>query len=105
MPDAATHGLRQVEHSLPAAWYYAPEHYGHELERIWYRNWIYVGRAESIDWRTRATASSRADSSSEAMWIPRAFLSSHERSHGQGSCTLCTHRLSRSAVPNIAAVT
>jgi Rieske 2Fe-2S family protein len=48
MPGEAIHDLRQVERSLPAAWYYAPDHHGQELERIWYRNWIYVARAESI---------------------------------------------------------
>lgn len=34
--------------SLPAAWYYDPAQYARELEAIWYRDWICVGRAEDI---------------------------------------------------------
>jgi Rieske 2Fe-2S family protein len=48
MDEVATDALRAIERSLPATWYYATEHHAHELERIWYRNWIYVGRAEAI---------------------------------------------------------
>jgi Rieske 2Fe-2S family protein len=34
--------------TLPAAWYYEPEQYRRELQSIWYRQWICLGRAE--DW-------------------------------------------------------
>jgi Rieske 2Fe-2S family protein len=41
-------GLKQLEHSLPSAWYFDPAQYALELERIWYRSWVYLGRADSI---------------------------------------------------------
>jgi Rieske 2Fe-2S family protein len=34
--------------SLPAAWYYDPAQYARELEAVWYRDWICVGRAEDL---------------------------------------------------------
>ena len=40
--------LPGVRPSLPASWYYDPEHYRRELENIWYRDWVCVGRAESL---------------------------------------------------------
>jgi len=41
-------GLKQLEHSLPSAWYYDPAQYALELERIWYRHWVYLCRADTI---------------------------------------------------------
>ena len=41
-------GLRQLEPSLPSSWYFDPAHYALELDRVWYRNWIYLCRTESI---------------------------------------------------------
>lgn len=41
-------GLRQLEHSLPSSWYFEPAQYALELERLWYRNWIYLCRADTI---------------------------------------------------------
>jgi len=41
-------GLRQLEHSLPSTWYFDSAHYALELERIWYRNWIYLCRADTL---------------------------------------------------------
>jgi len=40
--------LREIRRSLPANWYYDPAHYQRELESIWYRDWVCVGRAESV---------------------------------------------------------
>ena len=34
--------------TLPAAWYYDPAQYARELEAVWYRDWICVGREEEI---------------------------------------------------------
>jgi glycine betaine catabolism A len=39
---------RRIEPSLPAAWYFDPAQHQQELERIWYRHWVYVGRADAI---------------------------------------------------------
>ena len=41
-------GLTRLEASLPSRWYYEPAQYALELERIWYRNWIYLCRADSV---------------------------------------------------------
>jgi glycine betaine catabolism A len=41
-------GLRRLEHSLPSSWYFDPLQYALELERVWYRNWIYLCRADTI---------------------------------------------------------
>ena len=41
-------GLEKVEISLPGQAYWDPRVYENELTRVWYRNWIYVGRASSI---------------------------------------------------------
>jgi phenylpropionate dioxygenase-like ring-hydroxylating dioxygenase large terminal subunit len=40
--------LTRTEPSLPGTWYYDPAHYDRELEAIWYRDWICVGRASDI---------------------------------------------------------
>jgi len=40
--------LDRTTASLPAAWYYDPAQYALELEAIWYRDWVCVGRTE--DW-------------------------------------------------------
>ena len=41
-------GLRRLEHSLPSSWYFDPAQYHRELRDIWYRNWIYLCRADSV---------------------------------------------------------
>jgi len=40
--------LDRVRPTLPASWYYDPAHYARELEAIWYRDWLCVGRAEAL---------------------------------------------------------
>lgn len=42
------HTLNEVRKSLPASWYYDPQQYQRELNAIWYRDWICVGRRESL---------------------------------------------------------
>jgi Rieske 2Fe-2S family protein len=52
----ARKALERLEAGLPAAWYYAPEHYRRELDAFWYRGWIAACREEEIpaagDWVT-----------------------------------------------------
>ena len=40
--------LQKVRQSLPASWYYDPDHYQFELERIWYREWVCVGHVDAL---------------------------------------------------------
>jgi Rieske 2Fe-2S family protein len=39
---------------LPAETYFDPRHYERELQRIWYRNWIYVCRSSELSGRARS---------------------------------------------------
>ena len=50
-PDATDNrynGLQEHTKGLPADVYFDPRHYERELQRIWYRNWVYVGRSSDI---------------------------------------------------------
>ena len=40
--------LSRTEHSLPGSWYYDAVHYARELDAVWYRDWVCVGRLEEI---------------------------------------------------------
>ncbi len=42
------YALDEAESTLPMAWYYDRNHYELELERIWYRKWLYLCREESL---------------------------------------------------------
>jgi Rieske 2Fe-2S family protein len=42
------HTLREVKKTLPASWYYDPHQYERELNAIWYRDWVCVGRLNSL---------------------------------------------------------
>jgi glycine betaine catabolism A len=46
-------GLTEQTFGLPADAYFDPRHYERELQRIWYRNWVYVGRSSDVA-RSRA---------------------------------------------------
>jgi len=41
-------GLTSLQETLPASFYLDPAHHQRELNAIWYRHWVYVGRAESL---------------------------------------------------------
>jgi glycine betaine catabolism A len=41
-------GLTELTPGLPADAYFDPRHYERELQRIWYRNWVYVGRSSDV---------------------------------------------------------
>ena len=40
--------LQRTEPGLPSAWYFDPGQYRRELERIWYRDWVGVGRHDEL---------------------------------------------------------
>ena len=48
VPGVEYNGLKQVEETLPAEWYYDPAHHQIELQRIWQREWLYVCREEEL---------------------------------------------------------
>ena len=41
-------GLTELTEGLPAEAYFDPLRYERELQRIWYRNWVYVGRSGDV---------------------------------------------------------
>jgi len=41
-------GLKESQQSLPVSYYLDDAHYERELQAIWYRNWVYVCRADSL---------------------------------------------------------
>jgi phenylpropionate dioxygenase-like ring-hydroxylating dioxygenase large terminal subunit len=51
--DVGYNGLTEHTEGLPAEAYYDPQQYEAELRRIWYRNWVYVGRSGELE-RARA---------------------------------------------------
>jgi len=49
VPDPGYNGLTRTEPTLPSKAYYDRDHHERELRAIWYRNWIYLCRADAID--------------------------------------------------------
>jgi Rieske 2Fe-2S family protein len=47
--DLRYNGLTELAEGLAADAYFDPRHYGRELQRIWYRNWIYVCRSSELE--------------------------------------------------------
>jgi glycine betaine catabolism A len=41
-------GLTELTPGLPADAYFDPRQFERELQRIWYRNWVYVGRSSDV---------------------------------------------------------
>jgi Rieske 2Fe-2S family protein len=82
--------LERTVPSLPAAWYYDPAQYARELEAVWYRDWICVGRAEDLreagDYAVVALGNESLVLARDREGAPRAF---HNTCRHRGS-TLCT---------------
>ena len=47
-PSADRPLLRQLEPTLPSAWYYDAAHHRRELDVFWSHHWLYACRAEEI---------------------------------------------------------
>ncbi|MFP6772632.1 MAG: aromatic ring-hydroxylating dioxygenase subunit alpha [Alphaproteobacteria bacterium] len=41
-------GLKQVAPSLPAAWYFDPEHFKTEMRAVWSKHWLYLCRSAAL---------------------------------------------------------
>jgi glycine betaine catabolism A len=46
--ELSYNGLTEHTEGLPADAYFDPRQYDRELQRIWYRNWVYVGRSSDL---------------------------------------------------------
>jgi len=82
--------LDRTTDSLPAVWYYDPAQYARELEAIWYRDWVCVGRVEDLpeagDYFLVELGAERIIVTRDREGRPRAF---HNTCRHRGS-TLCT---------------
>jgi Rieske 2Fe-2S family protein len=82
--------LNRTIESLPAAWYHDPAQYARELEAIWYRDWVCVGRVEELseagDYFLAGVGAERIIVTRDREGRPRAF---HNTCRHRGS-TLCT---------------
>jgi Rieske 2Fe-2S family protein len=82
--------LARTEPTLPSAWYYDPAQYARELEAIWYRDWICVGRQEDLarpgDYVLAEIGNERLILTRDTRGHPRVF---HNTCRHRGS-VLCT---------------
>jgi Rieske 2Fe-2S family protein len=77
-------GLTEHTEGLPADAYFDPRHYEKELQRIWYRHWVYVGRSSDV-------ASPRFFRTFE-LGDQRIFLVRDDRGVLRGFYNTCRHR-------------
>lgn len=82
--------LSRTATGLPSAWYYDADHYAKELEAVWYRDWVCVGREEELtapgDYRLAEIGSQRLVLTRDHAGGTRIF---HNTCRHRGS-TLCT---------------
>ena len=97
--------LTRTEASLPAAWYFDDAHYTRELESVWYREWVCVGRFEEIaspgDFFTAQIGTQSLIVTRDRDGAPRAFyntcrhrgsiLCTGERGHFAGGRIVCPY--------------
>jgi len=77
-------GLTEHTEGLPADAYFDPRHYESELQRIWYRNWVYVGRSSDV---ARARSFRTFELGDQRMLLVR-----DDRGVLQGFHNTCRHR-------------
>ncbi len=82
--------LDRIVESLPADWYHDAVQYARELEAVWYRDWVCVGRVEELpeagDYFLVEIGAERIIVTRDREGRPRAF---HNTCRHRGS-TLCT---------------
>lgn len=84
------HALATAIPTLPHRWYLDAAHHAEELERIWYRDWVYVGRASlwarEGEYRVVTIGTRRIVVLRDAEGVLQAFLDSC-RHRGSALCT------------------
>ena len=85
--------LTGPEATLPADWYYDPAHYDRELNAVWYRDWVCVGRQEEIaepgDYIVAEIGTQRVIVTRDSQGTPKAF---HNTCRHRGSALCQTVR-------------
>ena len=93
--------LERTTASLPSGWYYEPAQYARELEAVWYRDWVCVGRVEDLreagDYFVAAVGDESLVVTRDREGRPRAF---HNTCRHRGS-RLCTTPRGRFAAGRI----
>jgi len=79
--------LTRLESALPASWYYDPAQYARELEAVWYRDWICIGRCSDL---ARTGDYFVADVGNERVIVTRDAGATHRAFHDT-----CRHRGSK----------
>jgi Rieske 2Fe-2S family protein len=82
--ELSYNGLTEHTEGLPAEAYFDVRQYERELQRVWYRNWVYVGRSSEV-------AGARAFRSFE-LGDQKILLVRDERLVLQGFYNTCRHR-------------
>ena len=82
--DPGCTGLTELTPGLSADSYFEPRHFERELQRIWYRNWIFVGRSSEVK-------AARAFRTFE-IGDQKLLLVRDERGALQGFHNTCRHR-------------
>ncbi len=82
--DPGCNALAEPAPGLSADSYFEPRHFERELQRIWYRNWIYVGRSSEV-------SAARAFRTFE-IGDQKLLLVRDERGALQGFHNTCRHR-------------
>src|SRR5277367_3218143 len=77
-------GLTEHTQGLAADAYFDPRHYERELQRVWYRNWVYVGRSADV-------ASARSFRTFE-LGDQKIFLLRDDQGALRGFYNTCRHR-------------
>jgi len=84
--------LQRTEATLPGYWYYDAAHYARELDAIWYREWVCVGRQEQLgrpgDYFVVELGTQKLIITRDNAGTPRAY---HNTCRHRGA-TLCTER-------------
>lgn len=93
--------LLETHPTLPSEWYYDPAHHQRELEAIWFRDWLCVGReddwAETGDYRVVAVGDQQVIITRDGSGRLRAFHNTC-RHRGSQLCTSASGRFERGRI-------
>jgi len=83
--------LTEAKPSLPSSWYFDPGHYDRELAAIWHRDWICVGRSESLQRSGDYFVANIGTQSVVITLLPDNSLRAFHNTCRHRGATLCPH--------------